>query len=146
MTPGSSPHARRSFVHPRLVAAGAAFRDIGDALVAAAFPATPVPPLGLADLSPLPGTGLRGGNALAWLAGQGWPVPPTKRLHAVSHHSRGAAGAATAAAQRLSRPQPAAIGTGTGMAPATRAGHTPVPGLGHEKSRPPSGGRLSCGR
>lgn len=65
---------RRSFVYPRLVAAGATFRDIGDAALAVDFPES-APPLGLADLSPLPRTGVKGPGALAWLAEQGWPIP-----------------------------------------------------------------------
>lgn len=66
---------RRSFVYPRLLAAGAEFTDVGDAAVAAAFPGRPTPPLGLADLSPLPRTGVKGSRALAWMKTQGWPVP-----------------------------------------------------------------------
>ena len=66
---------RRSFVHPRLVAAGAEFAERADSAVAVTFPGNPAPPLGLADLSPLPRTGVKGPRALAWLAEQGWPVP-----------------------------------------------------------------------
>lgn len=66
---------RRSFVYPRLVAAGARFVGVGDAAAAAAFPDRPEPALGLVDLSPLPRTGLKGPRALSWLQEQGWPVP-----------------------------------------------------------------------
>lgn len=66
---------RRSFVYPRLVAAGAEFADIGDAAVATGFPGREAPPLGLCDLSPLPRTGIRGPRALQWVREQGWPVP-----------------------------------------------------------------------
>ena len=68
-------HHRRSFVHPRLVAAGATFDDIGDAAVAASYPETGTPTLGLVDLSPLPRTGIKGPRACAWPAEQGWAVP-----------------------------------------------------------------------
>lgn len=66
---------RRSFVYPRLVAAGARFVAIGDAAVADAFPDAANPALGLVDLSPLPRTGLKGPRALAWVQERGWPVP-----------------------------------------------------------------------
>lgn len=66
---------RRSFIHARLAAAGAEFVDIGDAAVADRFPGRPVPSLGLADLSPLPRTGIKGPRAFAWLVEAGWPVP-----------------------------------------------------------------------
>ncbi len=65
---------RRSFVHPRLVAAGATFSAPADAALATGMPGEP-PPLGLADLSPVPRGGVKGRRALAWLAEQGWPVP-----------------------------------------------------------------------
>jgi sarcosine oxidase subunit gamma len=68
-------YARRSFVYPRLVAAGATFADLGDAAIAASYPRAEPPPLGLIDLSPLPRTGIKGPAALAWLRDQGWPVP-----------------------------------------------------------------------
>lgn len=70
---------RRSFVYPRLVAAGATFRDIGDAALAVDFP-EPTPALGLADLSPLARTGIKGPRALAWLAERGWAVPADNNL------------------------------------------------------------------
>ena len=67
---------RRSFVYPRLVAAGAEFREIAGAALASAFPQqAQEPPLGLADLCPVPRTGVKGPRALAWLREQGWPVP-----------------------------------------------------------------------
>jgi sarcosine oxidase, subunit gamma len=66
---------RRSFVHPRLVAAGAEFREIAGAALATGFPQQPAPALGLADLSPVPRTGVKGPRALAWLGEKGWPVP-----------------------------------------------------------------------
>lgn len=66
---------RRSFVYPRLLEAGAEFGDVSQARVALAYPGRHRPPLGLADLSPLPRVGIRGRNALAWLEQQGWPVP-----------------------------------------------------------------------
>ena len=66
---------RRSFIYPRLLGAGAEFASIGDAAVAVAYPARAVPPLGLADLSPLPRTGAKGPRALDWMREQGWPVP-----------------------------------------------------------------------
>ena len=65
---------RRSFVYTRLVAAGATFRDIGDAALAVEFPEPP-PPLGLAALSPIARIGVKGPRALTWLAEQGWAVP-----------------------------------------------------------------------
>ena len=68
---------RRSFVYPRLTAAGARFADAGDAAVASAYPDSPTPPLGLVDASPLARTGIKGPRALAWLAEAGWPVPDT---------------------------------------------------------------------
>lgn len=66
---------RRSFVYPRLVAAGARFVGVGDAAAAAAFPDRPDPALGLVDLSPLPRTGIKGPRALSWLQERGLPVP-----------------------------------------------------------------------
>ena len=75
MTIMPESYHRRSFVYPRLVAAGAEFGDIADAAVATAFPAAAAPALGLADLSPLPRTGIKGPRAIAWLGEQGWPVP-----------------------------------------------------------------------
>jgi sarcosine oxidase subunit gamma len=66
---------RKSFVYPRLLGAGAEFDTVADAAVAVGFPGRATPALGLADLSPLPRTGVRGHRALAWLDEQGWPVP-----------------------------------------------------------------------
>lgn len=66
---------RRSFVQSRLVAAGACFRAIGDAALATSFPGATEPPLGLADLSPVPRLGVKGRRALAWLGGRDWSVP-----------------------------------------------------------------------
>ncbi|MFW5969592.1 MAG: hypothetical protein ACOCP9_03055 [Halofilum sp. (in: g-proteobacteria)] len=65
---------RRSFIYPRLIEAGAEFADVIDAAVAARYPHD-APALGLVDLSPLPRTGVKGPQALEWLAGQDWPVP-----------------------------------------------------------------------
>jgi len=68
-------YLRRSPVYPRLQTAGARFVEIGDTLVASAYPDTPPPRLGLVDLSPLPRTGVKGPGAWSWLREQGWPVP-----------------------------------------------------------------------
>ena len=72
VTPGQ--YNRRSFIHTRLVAAGAEFRETAQAALATAFPGDP-PALGLADLSPVPRAGVKGRRALSWLGEQGWPVP-----------------------------------------------------------------------
>ncbi len=68
-------YLRRSPVYPRLQTAGARFVEIGDTVIAGAYPDTPVPRLGLVDLSPLPRTGVKGPRAWSWLREQGWPVP-----------------------------------------------------------------------
>ncbi len=68
-------YLRRSPVYPRLQTAGARFVEIADTLVASAYPDTSPPRLGLADLSPLPRTGVKGPHAWSWLHEQGWPVP-----------------------------------------------------------------------
>ncbi len=78
---------RRSFVYPRLVAAGAEFTERSDAAVAVRYPHTDAPALGLMDLSPLARTGVKGPNALACLEEQGWPVPA--RNNAASPTSAG---------------------------------------------------------
>lgn len=75
---------RRSFVYPRLLGAGAELAAAGDAAVAVAYPATPTPALGLADLSPLPRTGVKGPRALAWLREQHWPVPDANNTAAAT--------------------------------------------------------------
>jgi sarcosine oxidase subunit gamma len=78
--PEAGPEAlpRRSFHWRDLVAAGARFRPLGDAMVAADYggadEAGAARRLGLADLSPLPRTGFKGPNAAEWLAGQGVPL------------------------------------------------------------------------
>ena len=72
--------SRRSFIHARLVAAGAELEAISDTAVAARYPHTTTPPLGLADLSPLPRTGLKGPHALAWMREHDWPVPAANNL------------------------------------------------------------------
>lgn len=66
---------RRSFIHAKLAATGAAFTDIGGAALATGFPGRDTPALGLADLSPVGRIGVKGPNALAWVGEQGWPVP-----------------------------------------------------------------------
>ena len=71
---------RKSFVQPRLVEAGARFEAAGDTAVARAFPARETPALGLADLSPLPRTGVKGPRALDWIGEQGWPIPEANNL------------------------------------------------------------------
>ncbi|MEX1081010.1 MAG: hypothetical protein WD382_02070 [Halofilum sp. (in: g-proteobacteria)] len=80
MTPTSRQPHRRSFVAPRLVAQGARFVEIGDTAIAADFPETNEPALGLVDLSPLPRTGIKGPKALDHLRAQGWPVPEDNNL------------------------------------------------------------------
>lgn len=75
---------RRSFVYPRLVEAGAEFTDIGDAALATGFAGGSTPPLGLADLSPVPRTGVKGPRALAWMGEQGWPVPAANNVTVAS--------------------------------------------------------------
>lgn len=68
---------RRSFVQPRLIAAGASFITRDGASVAEAYH-RPLPdplPLGLADLSPLRRTGFKGRGGFHWLEDEGWPVP-----------------------------------------------------------------------
>lgn len=68
---------RRPFAYRRLAAAGARFEALGDAVVAAGFGATAAEEaeaartLALADLSPLPRTGFKGADAIAWLGRQG---------------------------------------------------------------------------
>lgn len=71
---GPTEHLRRSFVYRRLADAGATFRTVGDAAVAATFPGG-VKPLGLADLSPLPRFGFKGPRALESIAAAGLSVP-----------------------------------------------------------------------
>lgn len=67
-------HLRRSFVYRRLAEAGATFRAVGDAAVAASYPGE-TRPLGLADLSPLPRLGFKGPRALEALKAAGLAVP-----------------------------------------------------------------------
>jgi sarcosine oxidase subunit gamma len=74
--PGPSPtdHARRSFVYRTLEEAGAAFVTVCGAAVAGRFgpgDEAAARTLGIADLSPLPRAGFKGGGAIAWLQGQG---------------------------------------------------------------------------
>lgn len=65
---------RRSFHYRDLVAAGARFRPLGDAMVAAGYgrpdEVETALKLGLADLSTLPRTGFKGPRLAEWLAGQ----------------------------------------------------------------------------
>ena len=69
---------RRSFHYRQLVAAGARFRRLGDAMVAADFggmaEAEAVRKLGLADLSPLTRIGFKGAGMADWLAARGAPL------------------------------------------------------------------------
>ena len=70
-------HLRRSFIYRQLSAAGAEFIDLADAAIANKFPNEgDATKLGLADLSPLPRTGFKGPQALAWLAEHDVAVPP----------------------------------------------------------------------
>ena len=70
-------HLRRSFIYRQLSAAGAEFVDLADAAIANKFPNEgDATKLGLADLSPLPRTGFKGPQALAWLAKHSIAVPP----------------------------------------------------------------------
>ena len=68
---------RRGFVWRRLVAEGARFRELNGMALATGFGDDPAAEeararrLGLADLSPLPRTGFKGRDSLAWLKGQG---------------------------------------------------------------------------
>ncbi len=69
-------HLRRSFIYRQLSAAGAEFLDLADAAIASNFPNEgDATKLGLADLSPLPRTGFKGPQALAWLVGHDVAVP-----------------------------------------------------------------------
>ena len=70
---------RRSFHYRDLVAAGARFRRLGDAIVAADYGADEVAlarRLGLADLSPLPRAGFKGPRMAEWMAERGVPLGP----------------------------------------------------------------------
>lgn len=69
---------RRSFHYRDLVAAGARFRALDDAVVAADYGGAgeleAAQRLGLADLSPLPRTGFKGPRLADWMAMQGFPI------------------------------------------------------------------------
>ncbi|MDX1609539.1 MAG: hypothetical protein R3225_05405, partial [Halofilum sp. (in: g-proteobacteria)] len=65
----------RSFVYPRLVAAGAEFVERGDCAVASRIPGTQDAPLQLVDLSPLMRTGIKGRRARRHLTDAGGSVP-----------------------------------------------------------------------
>jgi len=77
--PGVEPtrFLRRSFVYRTLLERGARFDALHGAAVAMDFgrsaheESAAVRSLGLADLSPLPRTGLKGAGAVEWLSGQG---------------------------------------------------------------------------
>ncbi len=74
-----TPHdfTRRSFIHRTLSAAGAEFAELAGAAVAVGFGRSPeeeeeqARSLALADLSPLPRIGFKGGEVISWLVGQG---------------------------------------------------------------------------
>ena len=67
--------SRRSFLYRDLQTAGAQFRPLNDAMVAASYGDADevgiARNLGLADLSPLPRTGFKGPKIAEWLAAQG---------------------------------------------------------------------------
>jgi sarcosine oxidase subunit gamma len=69
---------RRSFHYRDLVAAGARFRSLDDAMVAADYggggEVETAQRLGLADLSPLHRTGFKGPMLADWMASQGLPI------------------------------------------------------------------------
>jgi len=73
---------RRSYVYRVLEAAGARFAALGDAAVAMDFGKPPetelerARSLGIADLSPLPRTGLKGAGTVEWLSEQGLVIGP----------------------------------------------------------------------
>ena len=113
---------RRSFVYPRLTAAGARFADAGDAAVASAYPDSPTPPLGLVDASPLARTGIKGPRALAWLAEAGWPVPDT--------NNRGVATDEGALVLRLGDREALVLPPFAGGTAAVRALDAAIPGTG----------------
>lgn len=66
---------RRSFHYRDLIAAGARFRPLNDAMVASSYGGAHEPDtarnLGLVDLSPLPRTGFKGRGTAEWLAERG---------------------------------------------------------------------------
>lgn len=73
---GLERHTRRSFVYRKLVERGARFAPVNGGLIAADFgdPTADTGTarrMGLADLSPLARTGLKGAGSIEWLAGQG---------------------------------------------------------------------------
>jgi sarcosine oxidase subunit gamma len=80
---------RRSFVHRRLVAAGAQLVPFRDALAAAGYgdPDAEREALGrlaLADLSPLPRAGFKGSGTVEWLEAEGVPLPATNQAKPAS--------------------------------------------------------------
>jgi sarcosine oxidase subunit gamma len=74
---------RRSFLWRTLAAAGARFGTVGEAAVALDYGRAPgaeaeaARRLAIADLSPLPRTGFKGPQALAWLGAQGVAIDTT---------------------------------------------------------------------
>jgi sarcosine oxidase, subunit gamma len=80
---GIKPRAqlRRSFVYAKLAALGARFAPLNGGAVAVDFGRPEeelglAQHLGLADLSPLPRTGFKGGGAVEWLQSQGLEIRP----------------------------------------------------------------------
>jgi sarcosine oxidase subunit gamma len=78
--PAVEPHAqrRRSFVYRKLRDLGARFEILGESAAATDFGGTQeavtAQRLGLADLSPLPRTGIKGKGAVEWLQSQGLEI------------------------------------------------------------------------
>ena len=71
---------RRSFVYPRLLAAGATFESLGEGAVAANLARGnrgAVERLAICDLSGLPRTGIKGRDALDWLRARGFDCSDT---------------------------------------------------------------------
>lgn len=87
--------ARRSFVYRKLVEAGASFGEVAGVAVALDFgdpqgEAAVGRRLGLADLSPLPRIGFKGGGTVEWLAGQGLAVPEQSNRASIREGEGGA--------------------------------------------------------
>lgn len=87
-------HSRRSPIWRELAAAGARFGTVGDSMVAAAFgeglegELRSIRKLGVADLSPLARTGVKGRAAPGWLVGQGVEVgEESNRAYRCGRHS-----------------------------------------------------------
>lgn len=72
---GPADSARRSFHYRDLAAAGAAFRPLGDGMIASSYgradESEAARKLALADLSPLPRAGFKGAKMPDWLAANG---------------------------------------------------------------------------